>query len=63
MLGAIAALAMITFVTIYIRRRTDHKRMLPSRIKHAPDTYYAGEEELLRVTSAGDSTLRVIVFR
>lgn len=58
MLGAITALVMIVFVTIYIRRRTDHKRMVPSRIKHDPDTYYAGDE-LLRVTSAGDSTLRV----
>lgn len=58
MLGAIAALVMIVFITIYIRRRTDHKRMVPSRIKHDPDTYYAGDE-LLRVTSAGDSTLRV----
>lgn len=58
MLGAIVALIMITFITIYIRRRTDHKRMVPSRVKHDPDTYYAGDE-LLRVTSAGDSTLRV----
>lgn len=58
MLGAIVALVMITLVTIYIRRRTDHKRMVPSRVKHDPDTYYAGDE-LLRVTSAGDSTLRV----
>lgn len=57
MLGALVAIVMIVCVVLYIRRRTDHKRMVPSRTKHDPDTYYAGDE-LIRVTSAGDSTLR-----
>lgn len=48
---------MLAFTVLFFMRRTHHKRMMPSRTKH-PDTYYAGDE-LLRVTSAGDSTLRV----
>lgn len=61
--GALIAIAMVVGVVLYIRRRTDHKRMVPSRTKHDQDTYYAGDE-LLRVTSAGDSTLRVcFIFR
>lgn len=58
MLGAVIAIIMVVCVVVYIRRRTGHKRMVPSRTKHDPDTYFAGDE-LLRVTSAGDSTLRV----
>lgn len=61
MLGAIVAVVMVVCVVLYVRRRTDHKRMIPSRTKHDQDTYYAGDE-LLRVTSAGDSTLRVSFF-
>lgn len=61
MLGAFIAIVMIVSVVLFIRRRTDHKRMMPSRTKHDPDTYYAGDE-LLRVTSAGDSTLRVCLI-
>lgn len=55
---AAIAIVMIVCAVIYIKRRTGHKRMISSRTKHDPDTYYAGDE-LLRVTSAGDSTLRV----
>lgn len=38
-------------------RRTHRKRLLATRNKQDPDTYYASDE-LLRATSAGDSTLR-----
>lgn len=61
MFGAIIAIIMVVCVVFYVRRRTDHKRMVNSRTKHDQDTYYAGDE-LLRVTSAGDSTLRVSFF-
>lgn len=46
---------MVISVIVCVRRRTDHKRMIPSHIKHDPDTYYA---EDVRAISAGDSTLR-----
>lgn len=42
-------------------RRTHHKRLLSLRTKQDPESYYAGDE-LLRATSAGDSTLRVSFF-
>lgn len=58
MIGAAIVIITLVYFILYIRRRTGHKRMVPSRTKHDPDTYYAGDE-LLRVTSAGDSTLRV----
>lgn len=58
MIAVAIGIMMIICSVVIIRRRTGHKRMVPSRTKHDPDTYYAGDE-LLRVTSAGDSTLRV----
>lgn len=42
-------------------RRSHHKRLLSLRTKQDPESYYAGDE-LLRATSAGDSTLRVSGF-
>lgn len=57
-LGPVITIGMLAFTVLFFMRRTHHKRMMPSRTKHDPDTYYAGDE-LLRVTSAGDSTLRV----
>lgn len=56
-LGPVITIGMLAFTVFFLMRRTHHKRMMPSRTKHNPDTYYAGDE-LLRVTSAGDSTLR-----
>lgn len=59
---AFAIIVVIVIVlTVYVLlRRTKHKRMLISHRKQDPNTYYAGDE-LLRATSAGDSTLRVSV--
>lgn len=59
--GPVVIIGMLAFAVLFFMRRTHHKRMMPSRTKHDPDTYYAGDE-LLRVTSAGDSTLRVSIF-
>lgn len=50
----IGALALIV---IFLMRRTHRKRLLASRAKQGPETYYASDE-MLRATSAGDSTLR-----
>lgn len=58
--GPVITIGMVAFAVLFFMRRTHHKRMMPSRTKHDPDTYYAGDE-LLRVTSAGDSTLRVSI--
>lgn len=55
MLGAIITIVMVVSVILYVRRRTDHKLMV-QRTQRDPVTYY---DESLRVTSAGDSTLRV----
>lgn len=56
-LGPVLLISVLAFVVIFMMRRTHNKRLIASRIKD-PDTYYAGDE-LLRITSAGDSTLRV----
>lgn len=50
----ISAFVLLAYVFL---RRTQHKRMLNSRRKQDPSTYYAGDD-LLRATSAGESTLR-----
>lgn len=55
---AIIVVSVIVLTVYVLLRRTKHKRMLISRHKQDPNTYYAGDE-LLRATSAGDSTLRV----
>lgn len=41
----------------YFMHRSQRKRLMATRSKHDPETYYASDE-ILRATSAGDSTLR-----
>lgn len=48
----------LAYAVLVLMRRTNEKRLISTRTKHDPDTYYACDE-LLRATSAGDSTLRV----
>ncbi|KAL5287856.1 ACVR1 family protein [Megaselia abdita] len=47
----------IAFTTLFFIRRKHRKRLLATRSKQDPETYYASDD-LLRATSAGDSTLR-----
>lgn len=56
-LGPILIISMLAIFVLIIMRRTHNKRLIGNRGKDA-DTFYAGDE-LLRITSAGDSTLRV----
>lgn len=56
-LAPVILLAFLAVIVIFFMRRTHRKRLLASRSKQDPDTYYASDE-LLRATSAGDSTLR-----
>lgn len=51
-------IVLLAIAIILPMRRTHHKRLLSLRTKQDPESYYAGDE-LLRATSAGDSTLRV----
>lgn len=48
----------MAYVAFFLIRRNHRKRMQESRNKHDPDSYLVNDE-LLRATSAGDSTLRV----
>jgi activin receptor type-1 len=57
--GPVLLFTIVAFITIFFIRRNHRKRLMQSRNKQDPETYYA-TEDLLRVTSAGDSTLRVI---
>lgn len=57
-LGPVAMLIVAVVIVWYFMRRKHHKRLMASRSKHDPETYYASDE-ILRATSAGDSTLRV----
>ena len=47
----------LAICVIYLMRRTHHKRLLSTRSKQDPETYYASDD--LRATSAGDSTMKV----
>lgn len=48
----------MAYISIFFIRRNHRKRVAMTRNKHDPDAYMVNDE-LLRVTSAGDSTLRV----
>lgn len=61
-LGPIALLGVIGAIVLIFMRRVHKKRLLQQRIKLDPETYYASDD-LLRATSAGDSTLRVILIK
>lgn len=55
--GAVLLIGVLAFAVIYLMRRSHHKRLLATRNKQDPETYYAGDD--FRATAAGDSTLRV----
>ncbi|XP_073844346.1 type I BMP receptor saxophone isoform X8 [Musca autumnalis] len=56
-LGPFVIISILAYVAIYFIRRNHRKRLEYSRTKQDPDSYLVNDE-LLRVTSAGDSTLR-----
>lgn len=56
--GPFVIISILAYVAIYFIRRNHRKRLEYSRTKQDPDSYLVNDE-LLRVTSAGDSTLRV----
>lgn len=63
---SIAILGPVLIVVIFLAiivpmRRSHQKRLLSMRNKQDTEAYYAGDE-LLRVTSAGDSTLKVSII-
>lgn len=47
----------LAFFIVFLMRRKHHKRLMVSRNRQDPETYYASDD--FRATSAGDSTLRV----
>lgn len=55
--GPVVILGTLACIIILVMRHNHKKRLTKARIKQDPDTYYASDD-LLRVTSAGDSTLR-----
>lgn len=57
-LGPIVIVGSFALLIIYYMKRNHRKRLLANRNKQDPETYYASDD-LLRATSAGDSTLRV----
>lgn len=59
-LGPVLVITVVAFVIIYFMKQTHQKRLLASRSKQDPDSYLVSDD-LLRATSAGDSTLRVIL--
>ena len=61
-LGPFVVISILAYIAIYFIRRTHRKRLEYSRSKQDPDSYLVNDE-LLRVTSAGDSTLRVYIYK
>lgn len=57
-LGPVLALGLLGALVLFLMRRTHRKRLMSARNMADPETYYASDD-LLRVTAAGDSTLRV----
>lgn len=55
--GPVLIISFVAIIILFLMRRTHRKRLLASRNKQDPDTYYASDD--FRATSAGDSTLRV----
>ncbi|EDW77162.1 uncharacterized protein Dwil_GK22220 [Drosophila willistoni] len=56
-LGPFLVITLMGAVAIFFMRRSHRKRLAASRIKQDPESYLVNDE-LLRATSAGDSTLR-----
>jgi len=57
-LGPVVALGMLGALVLFLMRRTHRKRLMSARNMTDLETYYASDD--LRVTAAGDSTLRVV---
>lgn len=59
-LGPFLVISILAYISFYFIRRNHRKRLALTRNKQDPEAYAANDEgALLRVTSAGDSTLRV----
>ncbi|XP_067005368.2 activin receptor type-1 [Anabrus simplex] len=56
-LGPVLALGLVGMLVLLLMRRTHRKRLMTVRSMTDPETFYASDD-LLRVTAAGDSTLR-----
>lgn len=56
-LGPVLVITLMGFVAVFFMRRSHRKRLAATRIKQDPESYLVNDE-LLRATSAGDSTLR-----
>lgn len=56
-LGPVMIITLMGAVAVYFMRRSHRKRLAATRIKQDPESYLVNDE-LLRATSAGDSTLR-----
>lgn len=54
--GPVLIIGALACVVVALMRRSHHKRLLATRSKQDPETYYAGDD--FRATAAGDSTLR-----
>lgn len=57
-LGPVFVIGLMAALVYYFMTRHHRKSIMASRIKNDPDVYLVNDE-LLRATSAGDSTLRV----
>ena len=57
-LGPVVALGLLGALVLCLMRRTHRKRLMSARNMTDLETYYASDD--LRVTAAGDSTLRVV---
>lgn len=58
--GPVLIISGLAILVLFLMRRTHRKRLLAHRNKQDPETYYASDD--FRATSAGDSTLRVILL-
>lgn len=59
--GPVFIISGLAMLVLFLMRRTHRKRLLAHRNKQDPETYYASDD--FRATSAGDSTLRVRVYK
>lgn len=58
--GPVLIISGLAIFVIFLMRRTHHKRLLATRSKQDPETYYASDD--FRATSAGDSTMKVVLL-
>lgn len=58
-LGPIVVLAVLGSVVILVLRNRHHKRLLAIRSLHTDPDGFCSSDDILRVTAAGDTTLRV----